>query len=272
MSGGGHRAALFGLCTLLYFATLARTLRVSQLPPPRGEGHPTVSRPVYQGACILGGRVSGKGYSIRRQSMKGSGMRRAPIRMGITLLVATLVGSLAVPSMASDRSQRNTASRLAATSVERVKIVNFAFKPKTITIAKGTKVRWTNSGTVSHTHLEQGLVGLGRARSRCRLRARVQEGRNVQVSLHDPSHVDARQDRCDLKTAAVTRDRERPKAVGSRSCRRPHGTFGRESTRCLQLKSGRPIPLRHAVVQNAVADWRVDANTASLKRLSRKLL
>ncbi len=99
----------------------------------------------------MGGRVSGKGYSIRRQSMKGSGMRRAPIRMGITLLVATLVGSLAVPSMASDRSQRNTASRLAATSVERVKIVNFAFKPKTITIAKGTKVRWTNSGTVSHT-------------------------------------------------------------------------------------------------------------------------
>ena len=99
----------------------------------------------------MGGPVSGKGYSIRRQSMKGSGMRRAPIRMGITLLVATLVGSLAVPSMASDRSQRNTASRLAATSVERVKIVNFAFKPKTITIAKGTKVRWTNSGTVSHT-------------------------------------------------------------------------------------------------------------------------
>jgi plastocyanin len=78
-------------------------------------------------------------------------MRRAPIRMGITLLVATLVGSLAVPSMASDRSHGNTASRLAATSVQRVKIVNFAFKPKAITIAKGTKVRWTNAGTVSHT-------------------------------------------------------------------------------------------------------------------------
>jgi plastocyanin len=70
--------------------------------------------------------------------------------MGITLLVATLVGSLAVPSLASDRSQ-GTASRLAATSVERVKIVNFAFKPKAITIAKGTKVRWTNRGSVSHT-------------------------------------------------------------------------------------------------------------------------
>jgi len=83
--------------------------------------------------------------------MKGSGMRRAPIRMGITLLVATLVGSLAVPSMASDRSQGNTASRLAVTSLERVKIVNFAFRPKAITIAKGTKVRWTNRGSVNHT-------------------------------------------------------------------------------------------------------------------------
>jgi plastocyanin len=37
------------------------------------------------------------------------------------------------------------------TSLERVKIVNFAFKPKTITIAKGTKVRWTNRGSANHT-------------------------------------------------------------------------------------------------------------------------
>jgi plastocyanin len=71
--------------------------------------------------------------------------------MGITLLVAMLVGSLAVPSMASDRSPRGQASPLTATSVKAVKIINFAFKPKAITIAKGTKVRWTNAGTVSHT-------------------------------------------------------------------------------------------------------------------------
>ena len=83
--------------------------------------------------------------------MKGSGMRRAPIRMGVTLLVATLVGSLAVPSMASDRSPRGQASPLTVTSVKAVKMINFAFKPKAITIAKGTKVRWTNGGTVSHT-------------------------------------------------------------------------------------------------------------------------
>jgi plastocyanin len=78
-------------------------------------------------------------------------MRRTSIRMGITLLMATLVGSLAVPSMASDRSEGNVASPLTATSVKGVKIINFAFKPKAITISKGTRVRWTNAGSVSHT-------------------------------------------------------------------------------------------------------------------------
>ena len=78
-------------------------------------------------------------------------MRRAPIRMGITLLVATLAGSLTVPSMASDRTQGNKASSLAMTSVKAVKIINFAFKPRAITISKGTRVRWTNAGSVNHT-------------------------------------------------------------------------------------------------------------------------
>jgi plastocyanin len=76
---------------------------------------------------------------------------RAGIRIGITLFAATLVGLLAVPTMASDRSQGNRASPQAATSVKGVKIINFAFKPKTITIAKGTKVKWTNGGSVAHT-------------------------------------------------------------------------------------------------------------------------
>jgi plastocyanin len=78
-------------------------------------------------------------------------MRRTPIKMGITLLVATLVALLAVPSMASGRSQGDSASPQAATSVKGVKIINFAFMPKTITIAKGTKVTWTNGGSVNHT-------------------------------------------------------------------------------------------------------------------------
>jgi plastocyanin len=98
-----------------------------------------------------GGRTLGKGCSIRIQSRKGRAMRKAPIRMGITLLAATLVGSLAVPSLAFDRSQGSGTSPAAATSVKGVKIINFAFMPKTITIAKGTKVKWTNGGSVNHT-------------------------------------------------------------------------------------------------------------------------
>jgi plastocyanin len=79
-------------------------------------------------------------------------MRRTWIGLGATTIVAAivLVGSLVVPSAASGRSRSNAAA-LSATSVARVKIVDFAFKPKTITISKGTKVRWTNRGDVSHT-------------------------------------------------------------------------------------------------------------------------
>jgi plastocyanin len=78
-------------------------------------------------------------------------MRTAPIRLGVTMVAAAaLVGSPAVPSAASVRVPSNRALA-AATSVQPVKIVNFAFKPKTITITRGTKVKWTNRGTVNHT-------------------------------------------------------------------------------------------------------------------------
>jgi len=123
-----------------------------QLSPPRGRRAseplrgPYITEGVFAKAKLLD-----KGCSVRSQSVKGVGMRRAPIRMGITLLVATLVGSLAVPSMASDRSQGDGLHRVALTSLKAVKIINFAFKPKTITISKGTKVKWTNGGSVSHT-------------------------------------------------------------------------------------------------------------------------
>ncbi len=39
----------------------------------------------------------------------------------------------------------------ALTTVVRVRIVDFAFRPRRIEIAKGTRVRWRNAGTVSHT-------------------------------------------------------------------------------------------------------------------------
>jgi plastocyanin len=70
----------------------------------------------------------------------------------MTMLVAAgLVGSLGVPGIAIGRVQRSGASALASTSAERVKIVDFAFKPKAITVAKGTRLKWKNRGSVNHT-------------------------------------------------------------------------------------------------------------------------
>lgn len=85
-------------------------------------------------------------------------MRRAPIQAVITMAVAaTIVGSLTAPGVASPRVLEKRAVA-AATSVQRVKIVDLAFRPKTITITKGTKVKWTNRGNVSHTTTSNGGV------------------------------------------------------------------------------------------------------------------
>jgi plastocyanin len=78
-------------------------------------------------------------------------MRRVFITLGITVVAIALVGALGLSSVASVRVSRSGASALATTSAERVKIVNFAFKPKTIKIAKGTRVKWKNRGTVNHS-------------------------------------------------------------------------------------------------------------------------
>jgi plastocyanin len=78
-------------------------------------------------------------------------MARALIGFGITMMVAaTLVGSSVAQVMASVQSPR-TGAVIGGTSSERVKIVDFAFRPKTITVAKGTRVRWTNRGDTRHT-------------------------------------------------------------------------------------------------------------------------
>jgi plastocyanin len=72
-------------------------------------------------------------------------MRRIAIRAGLVLLLLT---STALVGEAS-AGARGTA--IPATTRERVKIVDFAFHPKTLSIAKGTKVKWVNKGSTSHT-------------------------------------------------------------------------------------------------------------------------
>jgi plastocyanin len=53
---------------------------------------------------------------------------------------------------AAPRSVRVSRHPLAAaTTLARVRIVDFAFRPKAITVSKGTRVRWTNRGGTTHT-------------------------------------------------------------------------------------------------------------------------
>ncbi len=40
---------------------------------------------------------------------------------------------------------------VALASVERLRIVDFAFRPRRLEVPKGTRVRWVNRGDVSHT-------------------------------------------------------------------------------------------------------------------------
>jgi plastocyanin len=100
------------------------------------------------------------------------GMRNAAIRLGTGLLALLLVGALQVPSSALERGARSSERSTLAATGSRVKIVDFAFRPGTLTIAKGTRVKWTNKGAVTHTSTsnkgvwDSGLIAPGDSFSR----------------------------------------------------------------------------------------------------------
>lgn len=78
-------------------------------------------------------------------------MRNVSIRLGTGLVALLLVGALAMPSSALDRGARSSERSALAATGSRVKIVDFAFRPGTLTVAKGTRVKWTNKGAATHT-------------------------------------------------------------------------------------------------------------------------
>jgi plastocyanin len=80
-------------------------------------------------------------------------MRRTRDRLSAVLLVAGLMlGSTGGAATARENLARPMKpQRAATTTTKKVKIIDFAFSPKTITISKGTRVRWTNTGSVGHT-------------------------------------------------------------------------------------------------------------------------
>jgi plastocyanin len=78
-------------------------------------------------------------------------MRNVTIRLGTGLVALLLVGAFQAPSSALERGARSSERSTLAATGSRVKIVDFAFRPGTLTIARGTKVKWTNKGAVTHT-------------------------------------------------------------------------------------------------------------------------
>jgi plastocyanin len=91
-----------------------------------------------------------------------------PIRAATAGLIALLVG-LAPTVVGAD--QRSTGRRQALPSlvdVQRVRMVNFAFRPRSLSISAGTKVRWVvregTHSTTSNTGLwDSGVLSQGEA-------------------------------------------------------------------------------------------------------------
>jgi plastocyanin len=61
----------------------------------------------------------------------------------IAVLALVLGAVLVAPASASNTAQTSASKT--------VGIVNFAFKPATLTVAKGTKVEWVNDSGATHT-------------------------------------------------------------------------------------------------------------------------
>ena len=68
---------------------------------------------------------------------------------GTLALVGLLLAAVVIPATARDKGERGDANGLR--TVKRVRIVNFAFQPRRIEVSRGTRVRWTNDGSVAHT-------------------------------------------------------------------------------------------------------------------------
>ncbi len=71
------------------------------------------------------------------------------MRSSIRCLVVALALVVVAPPVAAH--ERATAAPRGATQVVRVRIVDRAFRPRSLTIDRGTVVRWVNQGAKNHT-------------------------------------------------------------------------------------------------------------------------
>ncbi len=91
-----------------------------------------------------------------------------PIRVAVAALVVLAVGLAPAVVAADQRTPRKPGTAARRVVVERVRMVNFAFRPKRITISAGTKVRWVDRegthSTTSNTGLwDSGILSPGGA-------------------------------------------------------------------------------------------------------------
>ena len=91
-----------------------------------------------------------------------------PIRVAVAALIVLFVGLAPVVVAADQRTPRKPGTAARRAVVERVRMVNFAFRPKSLTISKGTKVRWVvregTHSTTSNTGLwDSGVLSQGEA-------------------------------------------------------------------------------------------------------------
>ena len=71
------------------------------------------------------------------------------VRSSIAVATTLVLAAPAVTAAASSRPSGDEVT--AGRSVSRVKIVDFRFRPGTLTVSRGDVVRWRNRGNVTHT-------------------------------------------------------------------------------------------------------------------------
>jgi plastocyanin len=69
----------------------------------------------------------------------------------VVLLLVALTSGLGEGIAPARTDAPRRAEPRGTTTVERVRIVDFAFRPRRLQISRGTRVRWVNRGSVSHT-------------------------------------------------------------------------------------------------------------------------
>jgi plastocyanin len=97
-------------------------------------------------------------------------------REPIAGLIALLIAAAPAVVRADQRPIRTPEGSAQLVEVERVRVVNFAFRPKSLTISDGTKVRWvvregTHSTTSNNGRWDSGVLSQGEAFGRVFRRA-----------------------------------------------------------------------------------------------------